>query len=153
MDNKELTEYLDQQRWAMNSGLIPEAVKNQLFFCGTIIHKDVQAVEVNMVPEKKLVDYKIYVPSSLLDKMAKYRELSTKTSIFGLWRFRRLIKKEGSLDFNMILNQFIRDYCGPKWVAKVEVVNFETYSDSVADGETGGNETDGWSFNQLPNTK
>lgn len=149
MDNKELSEYLDQQRWLMNNGLIPESVKNQLFFCGSIVHKEVQAVEVRMSPEKRLVDYKIYVPSKLIQKINKYNQLSTSTSIFGMWRFRRLIKKEGNLNFSMILNKFIKDFCGPKWVANVEVVDFENYSD----GDIGGNEADGWSFNQLPDPK
>ena len=69
MDSKELLEYVDQQRWLMNNGLISDSVKNQLFFCGSVVHRDVQAVELQISPETKVVDYKIYVNKSLLKKI------------------------------------------------------------------------------------
>lgn len=146
MESKELAEYLDQQRWLMNSGLIPESLKNQLFFCGTIVHKDVRAVQLDLIPEKKLVEYKIFVPKKIVDKVNKYKMLSTKRSLFGLWRFKRFLKKEGDLNFEAILNRFIKDYCGPKWSVKAQVLDFEMYSD----GEPSGNDGEGWVFNQQP---
>ena len=136
MDNRELAEFIDQQRWLLNNGLISDSVKNQLFFCGSIVHKDVQAVEVEIEPDKKSVMYVIYVKKPILAKVAKYKELSTATSLFGMWRFKRFLQKEGSLDFQNMLSNFVNDFCGPKWVTKVTVADFDVYQDSIgANGE------------------
>lgn len=131
MENSEIAKLMDSDRWLLNNGLVSEAVKNQLFFCGTIVHKDVQAVEVKITPETKVVDYIIYVSSGLEKKIAKYKQLSTSKSIFGLWKFKRLLKKEGCLDFQSILSTFVKDYCGPKWKANANVVNFDSYVDGI----------------------
>jgi hypothetical protein len=48
-----------------------------------------------------------------------------------MWRFKRLLQKEGSLDFQQILNNFVKDFCGPKWNATVNVVDFNTYVESL----------------------
>lgn len=122
-----LEEYIDQRRWLLNNGLISEDVKNQLFFCGSIVHKDVQAVELHIDVEKHVVNYVIYVDKPLLKRIQKYKELSKSDSLFSLWRLRRMLRKEGSLDFSEILNKFVKDFCGPKWSATVEVADFESY--------------------------
>jgi hypothetical protein len=148
MEKTDVTEIVDSDRWLLNNGLVSDNVKNQLFFCGSIVHKDVQAVEVRVTPEKKLVDYIIYVPPDLIKKIAKYNELSVSKSVFGMWRFKRLLKKEGCLDFQRILNSFVTDYCGPKWAAKANVISFDSYVDSLeVDNEDGGN----GEFNKSPN--
>lgn len=131
MNTNEIVRMIDHDRWLLNNGLISDAVKNQLFFCGTIVHKDVQAVELKIQPENKLVEYKIYVTPSLAAKILKYEELSTSTTIFGMWRFKRLLKKEGCLDFQKLLSSFVADYCGPKWKVTVEVFNFSDYVDNI----------------------
>lgn len=131
MNSKELAEYIDQQRWLLNNGLVTDDVKNQLFFCGSIVHREVQAVEMDLEPENKMVNYKIYVNKSLLKKIDLYNELSTATGLFGMWRFKRLLKKEGSLDFHRILGKFVKDFCGPKWTTTVEIVDFENYVDAA----------------------
>lgn len=128
-----LEEYIDQRRWLLNNGLITDDVKNQLFFCGSIVHKEVQAVELDLVPEQKLVQYKVYVNKDLIKKIEKYNVLSKSTSLFGLWRFKRFLKKEGALDFQQILNKFVKDFCGESWKATVEIVDFETYVDGLGD--------------------
>lgn len=133
MDSKEIVEYMDQQRWLLNNGLVSDGVKNQLFFCGSIVHKEVQAVELGIEAEKKSVQYRIYVNKDLLKKIELYNKLSTSTSLFGMWRFKRLLKKEGALDFRQILNKFVKDFCGPGWFAEVEVVDFAQYVDSIGD--------------------
>jgi hypothetical protein len=138
MDSQQLAEFIDQQRWLMNNGLISDSVKNQLFFCGSIVHKDVQAVELNINTDSKLVEYKIYVNQDLIQKIEKYKKLSTATSLFGLWRFKRLLKNEGSLDFQSILNKFVIDFCGSKWRTTVDILDFANYVDSL--GDSGGNE-------------
>lgn len=147
MEKTDVTEIMDSDRWLLNNGLVSDNVKNQLFFCGSIVHKDVQAVEVKVTPEKKLVDYIVYVGPELLKKVAQYNKLSTSKSIFGMWKFKRLLKKEGCLDFQTILNSFVKDYCGPKWHVMVNIISFDSYVDSLeANNEDGG---DGF-FNKPP---
>lgn len=143
-----LEEYVDQRRWLLNNGLVTDDVKNQLFFCGSIVHKEVQAVEVDIVPEQKLVKYRIYIDADLIKKVARYFVLSKSTSVFDMWRFKRLLKKEGSLDFQQLLNNFVKDFCGPKWNVAVEIVDFNTYVEGLGEQS----ETDGRSqqSNQLP---
>lgn len=142
MDSKKemnLEEYVDQRRWLLNNGFVTDDVKNQLFFCGSIAHKEVQAVELDLDPEKKVVNYKIYVNEDLLKKISQYEVLSKSTSLFGMWRFRRLLQKEGALDFQQILNRLVKDFCGPAWNASVTVVDFNTYVDGLGEHETAGN--------------
>lgn len=142
MDQKKdinLEEYVDQHRWLLNNGLVTDDVKNQLFFCGSIVHKEVQAVELDLAADKKHVSYKIYVNSDLIKKIQSYNELSKSTSLFGMWRFKRFLKKEGSLDFKQILNKFVKDFCGPTWSASVDIVDFNTYVEGLGDqSETAG---------------
>lgn len=139
MENTAIEQSVDSDRWLLNNGLVSDNVKNQLFFCGSIVHKDVQAVEASIRPENKLVDYIIYVPPALLGKIAKYNQLSTSKSLFGMWRFKKLLQKEGCLDFQKILSSFVTDYCGPKWTAKATIVSFDSYVDSLeAENEDSG---------------
>lgn len=134
-----IEEYVDQRRWLLNNGFITDDVKNQLFFCGSIAHKEVQAVELDLEPEAKKVKYKIYVNSDLIKKISKYHVLSKSTSLFGMWRFKHFLKKEGALDFNQILNKLVRDFCGPTWSATVEVLDFNTYVEGLGEqSETAG---------------
>ena len=131
MDTEKLSEFVDQQRWLLNNGLVPDSVKNQLFFYGSIVHNDVQAVEVKIRPDEKIVDYTIYINKSLLAKMNKYKALSTSTSLFGMWRFKRFLKKEGTLDFGNMLNAFVRDFCGQSWSTTVTILDFDEYVDTI----------------------
>ncbi len=126
-------EYVDQRRWLLNNGFITDDVKNQLFFAGSIAHKEVQAVELDLEPENKMVRYKIYVDSKLIKKIGQYQTLSKSTSLFGMWRFKRFLKREGALDFTQIMNKLVRDFCGPTWSATVEVVDFNTYVDGLGE--------------------
>jgi len=131
MNSKELAEYIDQQRWLLNNGLVTDDVKNQLFFCGSIVHRDVQAVEMDLEPDNRFVNYKIYVNKDLIKKIDLYKELSTATGLIGMWRFKRLLKKEGSLDFQRVLSKFVSDFCGSKWTTTVEVIDFDKYVDDL----------------------
>jgi hypothetical protein len=142
MDQQEkmsIEEMMNTQRWFLNNGLVPDSVKNQLFFYGSIIHTEVQAVEVKIRPEVKTVDYVVYVNKDLMQKIDTYKKLSTATSLFGLWRFKRFLKKEGSLDFHSMINSFVRDFCGPAWAATVSVADFDKYVDNIGvEGEPAG---------------
>ena len=135
MDNKgiNIEEYVDQRRWLLNNGLVTDDVKNQLFFCGSIVHKDVQAIELRIDSDSKHVYYTIYVETYLMNKIKKYHELSKSDSLFGMWRFKRLLKKEGSLDFNKILDSLVKDFCGPKWKVSVETLDFSSYIEGFGD--------------------
>lgn len=146
MDDQHLAEHLDQSRWLLNNGMANDQVKNQLFMFGSIVHKDVQALEVDISPEAKLIKYNIYVKSDIIKKISKYKELSTKTNLIGMWKFKHFLKKEGNLNFTGILNKFVKEYCGPKWSVQVEVTDFDKYFD----GATSGEDESGWNFNQLP---
>lgn len=140
MENTDLTQIMDSDRWLLNNGLVSDNVKNQLFFCGSIVHRDVQAVELSIRPETKLVEFIVYVPPKLIKKIAQYSKLSISKSLFDMWRFKRLLKKEGCLDFQKLLNSFVTDYCGPKWAAKATILSFDSYVDSLGtDNEDGGN--------------
>lgn len=149
MDSKNLEEYVDQRRWLLNNGLVTEDVKNQLFFCGSIVHKEVQAVELDLNVEKKTIYYKIYVNPDLMQKIQKYFTLSKSTSLYGMWRFKRFLKKEGALDFHSILNRFIRDFCGPTWSVSVETKDFNTYIEEL--GENGALDSDDQQSDQQHN--
>lgn len=127
MDTKELLEFMDQQRWLLNNGLVSENTKNQLFFYGSIAHKDIQALEVEVDVEKKMVAYRLFFDKKLMKKIDLYAELSKSTTLLGMWRFRRLLRKEGTLDFNAILSRFVKDFCGPTWHTSVEVLDFTKY--------------------------
>ena len=133
MDLEKLTEFVDQQRWLLNNGLVPDSVKNQLFFYGSIVHPEVQAVELTIHPENKSVDYIIYVKKNLLKKIAKYHKLSTATSLFGMWRFKRFLSSEGSLDFHGMLDAFVKGFCGPNWSTKATISDFDVYVDNIGD--------------------
>lgn len=136
-DQMNIEEYVDQRRWLLNNGLVTDDVKNQLFFCGSIVHKDVQAIELEINPENKLIYYKIYVRDDLLKNINKYNKLSKSSSLIDMWLFKRLLKREGSLDFSKVLRSFVRDFCGPKWEVSVDVVDFNNYVDSLGrDNET-----------------
>jgi hypothetical protein len=147
MEEDSIAELMDQHRWLLNNGLVSDNVKNQLFFYGSIVHRNVQAVELDIHAEDKLVKYKIYVDKALLKDMDLYKELSKSTSLFGMWRFRRLLRKHGSLDFQMLLGKFVKDYCGPMWNATATVVDFDTYIEEI--GVEGENGTGSQQSNQL----
>jgi len=128
-----LEEYIDQRRWLMNNNLVTEDVQNELFLFGSIVHKDVQAVELQVDAEKKVVAYTIYIDKFLLKKIAKYESLLKSDSLWNLWRLKRMLKREGSLDFKQILNSFVRDFCGTKWCATVKIIDFSQYIDSLGE--------------------
>ena len=143
-----MEEYVDQRRWLLNNGFITDDVKNQLFFAGSIVHKEVQAVELDLEPENKKVHYRIYVNSDLIKKIGQYQVLSKSTTLFGMWRFKRFLKREGALDLHQILNKLVRDFCGPTWTATVDVVDFNTYVDGL--GEQSETAERSQQSNQLP---
>ena len=125
----QVEEHLDHQRWLMNNGLLNDLHKDTLYLYGTLVHKDVQAIELNIDIEKKTLDYIIYISPKLLQSYKLYNELRAADSIIGLWRLKRLLKKKGNLNFMAILSGFVKDYCGPKWNIKLEIKDFSSYEE------------------------
>jgi hypothetical protein len=122
-------DHIDHQRWLMENGFINDLHKDTLYMYGAICHLKIEAVEVRVVVEKKTVEYDLYMSKALLDKVQLYQELSGSTSIIGLWRFKRLIKKEGNLRFDAILTKFVKDYLGPKWSVVTKLKDIKEYEE------------------------
>lgn len=135
MDNHELLKYIDHHRWLLNNGMMNDQIKNQLYLYGSMLHKDVRALEVDIDPGSRNISYVIYVSNKLIKKLEKYEKLSKSDSLWGLWRFRSLLKKEGNLNFKIILKKFIKDYCGPNWSTSVKVTSIDTYVDGYENEE------------------
>lgn len=130
-------QHLDHQRWLMNNGLLNDLHKDTLYLYGTLVHRDVQAVELKIDPDNKGLEYTIYVTPALFKSYMLYNELRTSNSIIGLWRLKRLLKKKGNLNFMTILSGFVKDYCGPKWSVKLEVKDFRSYEEGFREAEGG----------------
>jgi hypothetical protein len=137
-DDAVLERMLDQQRWLMNNGLINDIHKDQFYMYGAIVHKDIAAVELEIDVEKKNINYSLYADSAFLRKLDKFEELSKSTSLLGMWRFKRMLEKEGNLHLSAIIGRFIKDYCGPKWDSKVKMLNIKEYEDGYGEQENSG---------------
>ncbi len=129
-------DHIDQQRWMLNHGLVNDLHKDTLYLYGTLIHKDVKAVELKIDVENKVLHYEVYVDDSLMRKLNLYKRLFGTTSIIGLWRLRRLLRKEGNLNLMGILNNFVKDYCGPKWNVKLYIKDFKRYEDGFKEAQS-----------------
>lgn len=122
-------DHIDHQRWLMENGFINDLHKDNLYMYGAICHLEIEAVEVQIDVTNKIVTYDLYMASSLLRKVDKFEELSKSTSIIGLWRFKRLVKKEGNLRFGAVLTKFVKDYLGPKWSVVTNLKDVKEYED------------------------
>ena len=133
--NKITDESLDQQRWLMSNGLFTESAKDSIFMYGTLVHKDVKAVQVDVKIEMKTIHYDVYVPTSLIKEINLFNELQGTRSLIKLWRLKRLLKRNGSLNFTAILDRFVKDFCGPSWKATMTLWDYKEYSDEPGDGK------------------
>jgi hypothetical protein len=127
----DVREHIDLQRWLINSNMINDLHKNTIFMYGSLLHKDVKAVEADINVENKVITYKIYLPYNIIRLKQKMLGLSSSQSIIGLWRYKRMLAKNGNLDFQAIASKFIKDYLGPNWNTKVEVLDIENYDASA----------------------
>jgi len=135
-ENLSINDHMDHQRWLLEHGFINDLHKDNLYMYGAIAHKDIQALELDIDTSKKLITYRLYCSTSLLGKIEKYKQLSKSKSIFGLWKFKRLLKKEGNLNITFLLGKFVKDYCGPKWRVAVDLENYKDYKDGYEEKET-----------------
>ena len=129
MEHEDLLMYIDHERWLLNNNMISDTAKNTLYLYGALVHGDVKAIELDCDFGKKIVSYQIYVTKKLLKKLATYRRLSSASSVIELWRLRRLLKKEGNLNFQGMLNRFVKDFCGPKWQVNLDIRDIADYHD------------------------
>ena len=127
--NIPVEEHLDHQRWLMNNGLLNDLHKDTLYLYGTLVHKDVRAVELNIDIENKVLEYIIYIDHKLIKSYNLYNKLRYTSNIIDLFRLKRILKNKGNLNFMAILNSFIKDYCGPKWAIKLEIRDFSNYEE------------------------
>ena len=84
-----------------------------------------------------------------MKKIETYNKLSTATSLFSMWKFKRFLKKEGSLDFKSILSKFVGDFCGPGWTVNLTTRDFDVYVDNIGEEESGSGEQ-GQQLNKFP---
>ena len=129
MNRTNLDETLDHNRWLLNNGLISDITKRNIFLYGSIVHKDIKAVDVDIDATSRSILYRLYIDKKLIKKINKFNVLKTDKSFFGLWRLKRLLKKEGNLDIGFLLKMFIKDYCGPKWNTEFTLLPIEEYKE------------------------
>ncbi len=129
MDDAKLNELLDHQRWLLNNGLADDRMKDDLFLYGTLIHKDVKAVELAIDADKKKISYNVYITKTLKAKLDSYEKLKNAEGLLDLWKLNRLLKKEGNLNLHHSLNSFVKDRCGSKWSADLKIADFATYEE------------------------
>lgn len=141
-DDEVLYRILDQQRWLMNNGLLNDMHKDQLYMYGAIVHKDIKAVELDIDVEKKTVSYYLYIDNRLSNQVKKFKRLSKSDGLFNMWRFKRLLEREGNLNFSAIIGRFVKDYCGPAWNSSVKLLDIKEYEDGYQKSESADKQLD-----------
>jgi hypothetical protein len=129
-----IAEHIDQQRWLMNNGLITDEAKNNIYVYGTLVHNDIQAVEVAIDVNNKAINYTLYAPSFLIKAYKKYLTLKNSTTLFSLLKLKFLLKRRGNLNIGGVLRSFITDYCGPTWSVSFEFKDIKDYKDEPDKG-------------------
>jgi hypothetical protein len=124
-----IAEHIDQQRWLLNNGLITDEAKNNIYVYGTLVHSDIQAVDVAIDVEKKAIYYVLFAPKSFIKRYKKFLHLKDATSLFSLLKLKFLLKRRGNLNIGGILRSFITDYCGPTWSVSFELKDIKEYKD------------------------
>lgn len=122
-------EALSNQRWLLDNGFIHDVHKDNLYIYGSLLHVGIKHVELTVEPKTKQVSYKLYCSNKLEKKIKLFNNLKDKQSIFHLWRLKRLLKKEGNLDFLSVLSHMVMAYCGPSWNVSLSIKNEKEYID------------------------
>lgn len=129
LDKLDTKDHIDHQRWLMENGFINDLHKDNLYMYGAICHLNIEAVEVRADVNTKTVEYDLYMGQKLLKKVELFDRLSKSTKIVDLWRLKRLIKKEGNLNFYSVLSNFVKDYLGPKWNVRTHLKDITKYEE------------------------
>jgi len=127
MDNMTLDAFIDHQRWLIENGLFTDLAKDNLYLYGSLVHVDIEAVHAVIDAKRSLVSYTLYARPTLIDAIAKFNKLRESKKILDLWRLKRILKRNGTLDFLPMLNRFVKDFCGPKWSAEMKIEDIATY--------------------------
>jgi hypothetical protein len=125
-----INEYVDQNRWLLNNGLFTDAAKDNLHLYGAIINQNITAVELTVDINTKHVDYILYAPKTLIRAYNRYIDLRSSTSLWDMWKLKRMLKRHGNLEFKKMLNGFVKTYCGPSWSVDVSVRESSEYEDT-----------------------
>ena len=131
MEDNSLQNFIDHQRWLIKNGLFTDIAKDNIYLYGSLVHKDITALHVVIDKDHKCIEYKLYVKLSLLNKVISFNNLRKSDKLIDMWRLRRLVKKDGNLDFALVLNRFVRDFCGSEWRATVSIHDIAEYRDEV----------------------
>jgi hypothetical protein len=134
-------EYLDQHRWLINNGLFTDNTKDTLFMYGSIVNKLITAVELSVDSDTKHISYVLYAAPSLIKAYNKYHELKLSSSLWAMWRIKRLLSRNGNLEFQQIISAFVKTYCGPGWTASMQLKASSDYEEqrSKANDDKGKN--------------
>ena len=132
-ETTQMLDHIATQRWMIENGLLNDFHRDTLYMYGSIVHKDVIALDVYINLEQKTVTYNMFLTGSLLKLLEKYNKLSKSQSFWGLWKFRRLLQKDGNLNFQGIISRFVKDYCGPSWHVVVNLKNEKLYKEGKSE--------------------
>ena len=150
MDDMTAFDKLSHQRWLMDNGALNDMHKDQLYLYGSIVNQDVRAVELSIDVDNKNVNYVLSCTPKLLKKHRDYIALRHDDSLLGLWKFKRMHKKEGNLNFPVIIQYFIKQYCGDKWTASVTLSDIKQYKDDFKELENEYRDEEHKGTNKLP---
>jgi|APGre2960657505_1045072.scaffolds.fasta_scaffold30649_2 hypothetical protein len=125
-----INEYVDQNRWLLNNGLFTDAAKDNLHIYGGLANKSITAVELVVDTNTKHIKYVLYAPKSLLRAYNRYIDLHSSSSLWDMWRVKRLLKRHGNLEMSRMLNSFVKTYCGPAWNVDVSLKESSEYEDT-----------------------
>lgn len=129
--NDNIYEHVDQHRWLLNNGLFTDQAKDTLYLYGAIVNKSVTAVELSVNSNTKNIKYTLFFSPSFLKDYNKYLMLKNTTSLLGMWRLKRLLKRNGNLELLKILSSFVKTYCGPTWSVDLDIKESSEYEEEL----------------------
>lgn len=129
MSDLEITDLADQQKWLINNGFFNDMHKDNLYLFGALVHKDILALELSIDIATKTVQYQLHCSKRLIKVLAKYNSLKSSDKLLDLWKLKRLLKKEGNLNFGILIDGMVKNFCGPKWAVTVEVKDVKDYEE------------------------
>lgn len=136
MEEFKLEDQLEHHRWLLNNGIVDDWVKNNLYMYGSLVHRNALAVTLDIDVSKKIIHYTVYFDDKMMDTIDKFTRWQKSDSIITLWRLKRLIKREGNLNFESIVQKFVSDFCGRSWTATLTVDNVSNYKEDGPDRNT-----------------
>lgn len=127
MDDKDLDNFIDHQRWLINNGLVLPVVQDNLFMYGVLAHPEVKEVDVELDALGKKIKYTLFFEPKMLKVFGAFERLSSDSSLWGVFRLWLLLKKHGNLDLRRPLLKMVEDYCGSKWAVDLQIVDVANY--------------------------